>query len=398
MTVTGYNGDNETNIGASRSLSYTLYDEFNQEIAVSNQVKPIEFWISRDTNVAIEPFKLINAVNASLINISSSDAISLLHSSQLINGFLVNGFNMSGVNASIHIQLKPVNKSLSYLTLLKFGDNPSLQTNNKNYDLLNLFCPSDLVNEQNDSFYLIFANMSSVNGYKGYVGFSIIEIDTSQLDCHNKSNNPVDKLINLTQNQTVNRNFSDNYWLRIYSSGCYYIDKTTNEWISNGMEILSDTNVTHTHCISNHLTTFAGGFIVLPPAINFNYVWAHASFLQNPVIYSTVIALVSLFILLGIWSRYMDSKDSQKVGITVLGDLTNKKNKYIYEILVYTGTRPNAGTTSNVSCIITSDSTESDIIELKDSKRRLFARAGIDSFILLQDKSVNNFLILQNIL
>ena len=343
MTVTGYNGDNETNIGASRSLSYTLYDEFNQEIAVSNQVKPIEFWISRDTNVAIEPFKLINAVNASLINISSSDAISLLHGSQLINGFLVNGFNMSGgVNASIHIQLKPVNKSLSYLTLLKFGDNPSLQTNNKNYDVLNLFCPSDLVNEQNDSFYLIFANMSSVNGYKGYVGFSIIEIDTSQLDCHNKSNNPVDKLINLTQNQTVNRNFSDNYWLRIYSSGCYYIDKTTNEWISNGMEILSDTNVTHTHCISNHLTTFAGGFIVLPPSINFNYVWAHASFLQNPVIYSTVIALVSLFILLGIWSRYMDSKDSQKVGITVLGDLTNKKNKYIYEILVYTGTRPNA--------------------------------------------------------
>ena len=391
MAVTVYNGDNETHIGLSRSISYGLYDEANNEIAVRDQMKPIEFWIPRDTNATIDAFQLIRVVNASTIqNKSSAEAVSLLGGSQLIRGFLVNGFNMSGVNSSIHIQIKPENKSISYLTLLKFGTNPNLDnaTNMLQYDLLNVFCPPDLVREQNDSFYLIFANMSRVNGYRGYVGFSISEIDSTQLDCQNKSRNTVAKLMSLVLKQ--NGTFSDDFSLRIYLSGCYYIDETTNNWISDGMEILSDTNVTHTHCLSSHLTTFAGGFIVLPTAINFDYVWSHASFAQNPVIYSTVITLVSLYVLLGVWAKYMDSMDMQKMGIAVVGAgvLARPETKYIYEMIVFTGSRLNAGTVSKVSCILASEDSESDIIELQDPKRRLFQRGGIDSFILLLDKSV----------
>ena len=91
--------------------------------------------------------------------------------------------------------------------------------------------------------------------------------------------------------------------------------------------------------------------------------------------------------MLGVWARYMDWKVGQKVGITLLGNGVDPYvNKYIYEIMVFTGMRPNAGTTSKVSCIIASESTRTDTIELKDSKRKLFNRAGIDSFILLLDK------------
>jgi len=341
MALTGNNGDNETNIGLSRSLSFNIYDENNNEIKVNNQQKPIEFWISRDQTVEIEPFELIDALNATY---SNNDDKSLANSSSLIksklvNGFMVSGFNLTTngstrVNRSIHIQIKPNNKSISYLTLLKFGDNPNLQLNNKYYDLLNIYCPNDLINDdQNHSFYLIFANMSKVYSFNnktsnGYIGFSIIEIsnlNNLNLYCQNKSFNSssvidllIDDLIQNQNNKTTNNNsssFTDNYSIRIYSSGCYYMNTQTNEWSSYGMEILYDTNITHTHCISNHLTTFAGGFIVLPATINFNNVWANASFLQNPVIYSTVIALISLYILLAIWSRYMDSKDSKKIGI-----------------------------------------------------------------------------------
>jgi len=158
------------------------------------------------------------------------------------------------------------------------------------------------------------------------------------------------------------KGFTENFWLRIFSAGCYYLDTHTNMWSSYGMEILSDTNLTHTHCQSNHLTTFAGGFLVLPPSIDFNYVWANASFLQNPVIYSTVIALICLYILLGIWSRWMDSKDDQKQGFTVIFTensefclderAKNGSKYYAYEMIVYTGSRPNAGTKSNVSFIL----------------------------------------------
>lgn len=48
----------------------------------------------------------------------------------------------------------------------------------------------------------------------------------------------------------------------------------------------------------------------------------------------------------------MDSKDNKKEGITLLGDVGGEcKNKYIYEIIVFTGNRLNAGTKSKVRLI-----------------------------------------------
>ena len=348
MALIGANGDNETNIGMSRSLDFSLYDENQQELKVNNLPNPVDLWISRDPSLPIASFKLVDALNISHSNFSSKSSLPF----QLINGFLVSGLNMAGSNASIHIQINPANKSLSYLALLKFGDNPILNENNKYFDILSLYCPNDVVKEENDSFYLMFANMSRVNAHKGYVGFSIIEMNTTDLDCQNKSLNSIETLIKLIKEK---ESFTDNFWLRVYSSGCYYMNTSNNVWTSYGMEILADSNLTHAHCLANHLTTFAGGFVVLPNAIDFNYVWSHASFLQNPVIYSTVIALITLYIVIGVWTRYMDCKDEQKIGVTLLSNdedqhLASKERKYIYEIIVFTGMRANAGTTSNVSC------------------------------------------------
>ena len=349
MALTEINGDNETNIGFSKSLSFDLYDEKHNEIQVINQVTmPIEIWIARDKNLPIQSFKLIDAINTNASNNFSSWA---LNGAQFVNGFIVDGFNLSGFNQSIHIQIKPVNKSVSYLTLLKFGDNPSFQY----YDIINFFCPTDLITENgNESYYLLFANMSKVNAFKGYVGFSIFEANSNS-NCMNKSSfNSIDYLSALSaRNQTNSSSFSSNFELRTYLSGCYYTDPLTNKWSSYGMEILFDSNLTHAHCQTSHLTVFASGFIVLPNAINFNYVWSNASFLQNIVVYCTVITLVSSYILLAIWAIYMDSNDRKKEGITILGDLdlVDLNNKYIYEIIVFTGERFNAGTSSYVSII-----------------------------------------------
>ena len=333
MALTGSNGDNETYIPSSKSLDLSFYDADYNAIDVVNRVNnPIDFWISKDPTVFIEPFTFINALNTSFLNTSSDF--------QLINGFIVNGFNLSGHNQSIHVQIKPLYANKAYLSLLKFGDNPTF----KNYDIVNLFCPSDLKTEGNDSFYLIFANMATVNSFRGYVGFSIAEIDPLKINCRNKSNYSVEWLMNQASP------FTTGFELRTYASGCYYSDPLTQTWNSYGMEILSDSNITHTHCQSIHLTTFAGGFIVLPNAIDFNYVWAHASFLQNPVIYSTVIGLVCIYFLMAIWSRFMDMNDSKKEGLTLLTHLDDDEstNKYAYEIIVFTGARLNAGTSSNV--------------------------------------------------
>ena len=228
--------------------------------------------------------------------------------------------------------------------------------------------------------------MSEINGFKGLVGFSIREISSGlvgRINCTNKERDALSFLNepSLSSNNSNQTSFENDFYLRTFTSGCYYLDIETGKWLSDGVEVLDTTNITHTHCVSSHLTSFAGGWMVLPPQINFEYVLANASFLKNPTIYLTVIVLVCLYILLAIWSRWMDRKDEQKVGITILNEDENFENKYIYEIIFFTGARKEAATDSKVNCIISSDIAETEIIELRDEKRKMFNRGGIDSFI-----------------
>ena len=228
--------------------------------------------------------------------------------------------------------------------------------------------------------------MSQINGHKGLLGFAIREIDPTilpKINCTEKNIDTLNFFIteDSISNVTNGTSFLNDFYVRVFTSGCYYMDIDSGKWMSYGMEVLETTNITHTHCVSNHLTSFAGGWMVLPPQINFEYVLANASFLKNPTIYITVIVLVCLYILLAIWSRWMDRKDEQKVGITILNEDENFENKYIYEIIFFTGARKDAATDSKVNCIISSDINETEIIELRDEKRKMFNRGGIDSFI-----------------
>ena len=72
-----------------------------------------------------------------------------------------------------------------------------------------------------------------------------------------------------------------------------------------------------TQCFSTHLTSFAGGWIVAPNPIDFNYVFANLSFLQNPTLYVTEIVIAVIFIAVAIWARRQDKKDMMKVGCRV---------------------------------------------------------------------------------
>ena len=73
------------------------------------------------------------------------------------------------------------------------------------------------------------------------------------------------------------------------------------------------TNYEETQCFSTHLTTFAGGFIVLPKPINWSYVFANADFMKNKTVYLTIITVSTLYIALLIFGRYKDKKDTEKV-------------------------------------------------------------------------------------
>ena len=280
--------------------------------------------------------------------------------------------------------------------------------------------------------------MAQVNAYRGMAGIAIKEISCDADIKLNKNNTDYFYDLfygneNLTSNNE-NSSFASNFYLRIYSSGCYYLDEATNKWSSYGVEILEDSNLTHTHCLTNHLTSFAAGFTGLPTnTINFDYVFSNSSFEKNPVIYATVIAMCLLYVLLGIWAVYMDNKrDRERVGITLVNNHnqldSDLENKYIYEIIVFTGNRKDSQTNSKVSLILSGDMNDSGILKLSESyvndrnykyingndvstieedencfgkilkcfkensllNRKPFRRGGVDSFILIMDRPIVN--------
>ena len=113
------------------------------------------------------------------------------------------------------------------------------------------------------------------------------------------------------------------------------------------LKVGSLTNHHETQCFSTHLTSFASGFTVLPETVNWKYVFANADFMRNKTIYLTVICIFIIYILLMIYARFKDREDLEKLGVTPLPD-NQKPDQYLYQIIVFTGQRKNAGTKSNV--------------------------------------------------
>ena len=127
MAVSGHNGNNETLIGMSHSLGLTFYDQNNNEIPVIKTQKPIDIVIQRDKNLEVYPYQYVNATGLAILEGSH---------------FLNNGISIATNNASLHIELKPLNISIGYLIILKYGYTPIINSTFADYSMAKLFCPS----------------------------------------------------------------------------------------------------------------------------------------------------------------------------------------------------------------------------------------------------------------
>ena len=123
MAVTGHNGNNETIIGLSNSIGLSIYDSKNNDIPITSS--HIDIIIQRDSNLPNISYRYVNATQF-----------------QLSSGFLHNAFNITSTNASIHIELKPIDQRVGYLIALKFGSSPIINESYSNFDEFKLTCPS----------------------------------------------------------------------------------------------------------------------------------------------------------------------------------------------------------------------------------------------------------------
>ena len=130
MAVSGHNGNNETLIGMSSSLGLSFYDyETNSEISISQSSSPIDIRMPRDKSVSKYSFQYVNATNLDFLDGSF---------------YLQNNINITTQNASLHIELKPLNESISYLIALKLGHLPIINTTYADFTTFKFICPSNL--------------------------------------------------------------------------------------------------------------------------------------------------------------------------------------------------------------------------------------------------------------
>ncbi|CAF3807836.1 unnamed protein product [Rotaria sp. Silwood1] len=352
------NSKTQSNTNLSTSISLSILDRNGSQVSIqTSENDPIRIIIPRDPNVIIPPMNLQNvtSINSTIHNL-------------LFNFHYLN--ITSSLSISIHIEMHPLNSSLAYLFIYKFDQTPQLNSSINSINGWTLFCPSNLSNE---SMYTYFIDNQQTSAHQSLI-FGLRELNSKEFIefCSNKSS------VNNLPVTDEKFNFTSNYELRLYISGCYYLD-LNNNWKSDGLIVGPLTNHYETECFSTHLTTFAGGFIVLPTPINWSYVFANNDFMKNKTVYLTIICASVIYIILIIYARFKDRKDIEKLGVTPLPD-NQKSDLYFYQILVFTGQRANSGTESKF--ILSGDNDDTHVRTFSDPHRKIFQRGGIDAFIL----------------
>jgi hypothetical protein len=285
-------------------------------------------------------------------------------------------------DAAISLEILPDSNLVSYLIIIKFGQEfPS----ENSFDFFTFLCSNKDFKVKNlNTVYSIFLQKEMAK--KGKVFYAIRELNSTEflnfcIENKTISKPPAEHLSN------ISLSWSANFQILIYSIGCYYMNPSTGKWEANGMNILNDSNIMYSHCSSTHLTEFAGGLVVLPSKIDFNYAFKNASINKNPIIYATVFSALALFALVLIFTLFMDKRDKKKIGMSLI---ENENGNYFYEVIFFTGLKREAGTDSNVELAIFAQNNESSLIKLQDDKRKCFRRGGIDSFIIPFEKKLEN--------
>lgn len=316
------NSQSQPNTNLSTSISLEVFDENGNDISSKiNLTKPIELIIPRDSNVEIPQMILQNVTS---FDFTADNQSFNYHYINITNDFSI----------SIHINIGPLDENLTYLLISKFDQLPQWN----DFDQWTILSPSNLTQEKTHRYFI--DNNKTVGHRSVLIG--VRELHPNEIS-HFQTRSTSKSLPTLNGNV----NFTSDYGLRVYTSGCYYLDQNNN-WKSDGLFVGEETNHYQTQCYSNKLKTISSGFVFLPKSIDWRYVFANADFLKNKTIYLTVIVVSIIYLTLLIFSRYKDRRDLEKLGVTPLAD-NHRDDRYFYQILVFTGQRKDSGTRSKVN-------------------------------------------------
>ncbi|CAF1019455.1 unnamed protein product [Adineta ricciae] len=201
-----------SNTNVSRTITFSILDENSSEISIkTNENTTIELFIPRDPNLIIP-----SMIYQNVTSMNSTPHEFLFHFHYLPINF--------SLSVSIHWEIKVLQRNLSYLFIYRFDQMPQLNSSINQIDGWHIFCPSTLNNE---NIYQYFLNNQQTIGHEILI-YGIRQLNSTEINerCSNsKRNDPP-----ITD---IRYNFTNDYLLRVYTSGCYYLD-SNNQWKSDG--------------------------------------------------------------------------------------------------------------------------------------------------------------------
>ncbi|KAK1903165.1 Polycystic kidney disease protein 1-like 2, partial [Dissostichus eleginoides] len=154
------------------------------------------------------------------------------------------------------------------------------------------------------------------------------------------------------------------------SAACRFWDESKLDWSTNGCKVGVHSTHLVTECLCNHLTFFGSSFFVTPNLVDpSRTAELFATFAENPLVVCFVASLFGAYLLVVLWARRKDIKDTVKV-------------KYRYLLSVSTGHRRGAATSSKVTITLMGLEGSSEPHHLTDSKKCVFERGAVDLFLL----------------
>lgn len=206
-----------SNTNLSTSLSLSLLDQTGKEIDLTTSDEDrFEFIIPRDPTLLVPAMARQNATS-----------LSAVPHSQLFNLHFVNINQTSPLTISLHFEMRPLTTNLSYLLIYRFDGSPQLNRSVARIDGWSLLCSSSSVHTH-------FIDNHRTAGHQSVV-FGLRELSSKEanVSCGNNGS-----MVDAPPIADRPFNFTSDYDLRVFSSGCYYLD-AQNRWQSDGLTVRS---------------------------------------------------------------------------------------------------------------------------------------------------------------
>ncbi|XP_022109894.1 polycystic kidney disease protein 1-like 2 [Acanthaster planci] len=348
----------------SNIMALKFEDQNGKEINIGDSLEEIEIWIPRPNSKTPQCHSYEQNFNTT---------------SQ--SGMSLHTFHVPFDQTTVTLEVLPEEFfSVQYGLLLRYKHPPSRDE----YDHLWIL-PYNISLGANVSDYTVYLNETYIANRTGTYYLGIVELPQAPqgdlpdtvFDDHLSPREVLDDILRMHRVF----NFTGNYTLCVYVSGCAYFNNLTQEWSTEGVRVGPKTTKDLTQCFSRHLTDFASTWIVPPTPLDFEYIFNNAGFLENLTIYITTIAIYVLFAFIFIWARRKDRKDIIMQGLTPLAD-NKPKDKYLYEIAVMTGQWKGSGTDSKVHFILSGEDDETEVRMFEDDKRPILQTGSIDRFVM----------------